>query len=203
MNLNIGSGNLYMTKIGIIRHGSTPWNKGGRAQGNSDIQLNEEGLSGAHQLAERLRTEEWDIVYSSNLLRAQQTAEIIADKIRIKIHLDSRLREVGGGLIEGTTEEERVLKWGGKWRELDLGIESDDSVIARGLSLIEEVSNKHINQNILIVSHGSFIKQILKVLVPHFNIEESLSNASFTSLVKYENGWDCDLYNCTKHLNES
>jgi probable phosphoglycerate mutase len=192
-----------MIKIGIIRHGSTAWNKEGREQGNSDIPLDEEGLSGAHQLAERLKTEEWNIVYSSNLLRAQQTAEIVAEKIGIQIQLDPRLREVSGGLIEGTTEEERVLKWGGKWWELDLGIESDDKVIARGLSLIEELNDKHINQNILIVSHGSFLKKILKVLVPHFKIEDSLRNTSFTSLVKYENGWDCNLYNCTKHLIES
>ena len=117
-----------MIKIGIIRHGSTTWNVEGRAQGNSDIPLDEEGLLGANKLAERLKKENWDIVYSSNLMRAKQTANIIAVKSGIPIYLDPRLREVGGGLIEGTTEDERVLKWGEKWWHLDLGMEKATKV---------------------------------------------------------------------------
>jgi probable phosphoglycerate mutase len=57
--------------------------------------------------------ENWDVVYSSPLLRAKQTAEIIGAKMgNLQIHLEPRLREVGGGQIEGTTEKERNLKWG-------------------------------------------------------------------------------------------
>jgi 2,3-bisphosphoglycerate-dependent phosphoglycerate mutase len=189
-----------MIKIEMIRHGRTSWNDEGREQGKSDIPLNEDGVRGAHQLAERLRSEAWDMVYSSGLLRARQTAEIIANYTGMQIHLDPRLREVGGGLIEGTTEEERVKKWGSNWRELDLGIECNKQVITRGLSFIEEACEKHWNTSILVVSHGSFIEQILKVLVPRFNMVESLNNTSITTLVKCENEWNCTLYNCTKHL---
>jgi len=189
-----------MTRIGIIRHGSTPWNYEGRAQGNSDIPLNKEGLADANKLAERLVKENWDIIYSSNLLRAKQTAEIIADKTGLPLHLEPRLREVAGGLIEGTTEAERVQKWGSKWWELDLGIEKDESVIARGLSMMEDLNVYHPNKNILIVSHGAFIKQMLKVLVPHLEMEESLENTSFTTIIKTDMEWDCDLYNCIRHL---
>lgn len=190
-----------MTRIGIIRHGSTPWNKEGRAQGSSDISLDQAGLSEAYKLAERLRKENWDFIYSSDLLRAKQTAEIIGEKIlRIPLYLEPRLREAGGGQIEGTTEEERVLKWGQNWRELDLGIESADSVITRGLSVIEEITSKHDNKNILIVSHGAFIRHLLKELVPHLNMVESPKNTSLTKLIKAKNGWDSELYNCTIHL---
>ncbi|MGG2063997.1 histidine phosphatase family protein [Bacillus sp. S14(2024)] len=190
-----------MTKIGIIRHGSTPWNKEGRAQGSSDISLDQAGLSEAYKLAERLRKENWDFIYSSDLLRAKQTAEIIGEKIlSIPLYLEPRLREVGGGQIEGTTEEERVLKWGQNWRELDLGIESADSVITRGLSVIEEIASKHDNKNILIVSHGAFIRHLLKELVPHLNMVESPKNTSLTKLIKAKNGWEPELYNCTIHL---
>jgi probable phosphoglycerate mutase len=66
-----------MTKIGIIRHGTTAWNKEGRAQGNSDIPLDNEGLYQALALGKRLSNENWDFIYSSNLLRAKQTAEIV------------------------------------------------------------------------------------------------------------------------------
>ncbi|MCP1125551.1 histidine phosphatase family protein [Bacillus sp. 3103sda1] len=190
-----------MTKIGIIRHGSTPWNKEGRAQGSSDISLDQDGILDAHKLAERLRKENWNFIYSSDLLRAKQTAEIIGEKIaNIPIYLEPRLREAGGGQIEGTTEEERVLKWGKNWRELDLGIESADSVITRGLSVIEEIASKHDNKNILIVSHGAFIRHLLKELVPHLNMVEFPRNTSLTNLIKAKNGWDSELYNCTVHL---
>lgn len=96
-----------MTTLGIIRHGSTHWNKEGRAQGNSNIPLDQAGLSEAYKLAERLATEKWNVIYSSDLLRAKQTAEAIEKNVEnIEIHLDPRLREVSGGQIEGTTEDE-------------------------------------------------------------------------------------------------
>lgn len=190
-----------MAKIGIIRHGSTPWNKEGRAQGSSNISLDQDGITSAYKLAERLCKENWDFIYSSDLLRAKQTAEIIGKKLpNIPLYLETRLREAGGGQIEGTTEEERIFKWGENWRNLDLGIESADRVIARGLSVIEEVASKHENKNILIVSHGAFIRHILKELVPHLHMAESPKNTSLTKIIKLENGWDSELYNCTVHL---
>ncbi|EEL50770.1 MULTISPECIES: histidine phosphatase family protein [Bacillus cereus group] len=191
-----------MTTLGIIRHGSTHWNKEGRAQGNSNIPLDPDGFSDAYKLAERLATENWDIIYSSDLLRAKQTAEAIGKNIdNIEIYLDPRLREAGGGEIEGTTEEERISKWGENWRNLNLGIESADSVLARALPLIEEITYKHPNKNVLIVSHGAFIKYLLKELVPQLNMTDSLKNTSITKIRKLENGWDSELYNCTIHLN--
>jgi len=192
-----------MTTFGIIRHGSTQWNKEGRAQGSSDIPLDEDGLLEAIKLAERLSKENWDFLYSSDLLRAKQTTEIIGKKNKnIQIQYDLRLREVFGGQIEGTTEDERILKWGENWRELDLGIESTESVITRGLTSINDYINKHTNKNILIVSHGSFIIHMLKKLVSNIRLDEHLKNTSITEIIITENGWDCSLYNCTRHLRE-
>lgn len=192
-----------MIRIGIIRHGSTDWNKEGRAQGYSDIPLNKDGLSEAGKLAERLCEEEWDIIYSSNLSRARQTAEVIGNKIgNSKIHLEPRLREVGGGQIEGTTAEERIEKWGSKWRELDLGIENADKVIDRGLSLMNEITQKNGGQRVLIVSHGSSIKHLLKELLPNLN-DESLENCSLTIIQRSSDEWELKLHNCTRHLVEN
>ncbi|WP_174615576.1 histidine phosphatase family protein [Virgibacillus ihumii] len=189
-----------MTKLGFIRHGITQWNIEGRAQGNSDIPLAEQGLQEARLLAERPEIAGWDVVYSSDLLRAKQTAEIIVAKTGVPLYLDARLRERSGGLIEGTTEEERMEKWGPRWRELDMKFESNESIISRGMSFIDEINGKHDSQKVLIVSHGAFIKRLLNELIPGGNMVESLYNTSFTTLVKCESGWDCDLYNCTKHL---
>lgn len=192
-----------MTRIGIIRHGATAWNKEGRDQGSSDIPLDQEGISQAHKLAERLSKEEWHIIYTSNLLRAAQTAKIIAKRIgNVPIQYDARLREQGGGQIEGTTEAERIIRWGKNWRELDLGIESTESIITRGISFIAEVTNKYSNKNILIISHGSFIRKLLKELNTNLSIEDPLKNTSLTKLLKTGNGWEGELYNCIIHLNE-
>ncbi|MCM3439536.1 histidine phosphatase family protein [Metabacillus halosaccharovorans] len=189
-----------MTKIGFIRHGSTPWNIEGKAQGWCDIPLNIDGIVDANRLAQRLLLEDWDIIYSSDLIRAHHTANIIAEKMMKTVYLDSRLREIAGGLIEGTTEEERILKWGSGWRELDLQIESDDRVLSRGITFINEICEKHPNENVLIVSHGSFLKKIIKKLIPNEPFEESLLNTSITLLQRDTIGWSCSLFNCTKHL---
>ncbi|GIN85204.1 putative phosphatase PhoE [Heyndrickxia sporothermodurans] len=192
-----------MTRIGFIRHGSTAWNKERRAQGNTDIPLDEEGLLQASMLAARLSNEEWDVIYSSDLLRAKQTADIIGEKLQnIPIHYEMRLREASGGQIEGTTEKERIEKWGPNWRELDLGIEKADNVVKRGIPIFEEISKKHDSKNILIVSHGAFITHLLKELVPHLAQKESLNNTSLTKLIKENQGWECELFNCTRHLDK-
>jgi len=192
-----------MTTIGIIRHGSTLWNKEGRAQGSSDIPLDEEGLFEAHKLSDRLGKENWDVIFSSDLLRAKQTTEIISSYIRdVPIYYDHRLREVLGGQIEGTTEQERIEKWGKEWRNLDLGIESSESLLVRTNSLIDEIAYKHKNKKILIVSHGSFIKHLLRNFVSNINLDEQMRNSSITKITLSNEGWRCELYNCTKHLED-
>ena len=189
-----------MTTIGFIRHGSTPWNIEGKEQGWCDIPLNNDGVEDANRLAHRLLLEDWDVIYSSDLSRAYQTANIIAEKLKKDINKDSRLREISGGLIEGTTEEERIKKWGKAWRELDLNIESDDRVYSRGLSFINEICEKHPYENVLIVSHGSFLKKIIRKILPEGPFENALLNTSMTLLKNDKRGWSCPLYNCTKHL---
>lgn len=189
-----------MIEIGFVRHGITAWNDELRAQGSSDIPLNEEGLAQAWRVAERLSAESWDIIYSSNLSRAHETAKAIANKTGIPLQLDDRLRERGGGLIEGTIEEERVKKWGSNWRQMDLSMETQESLIERGTSFMEELVGKHENQRILIVSHGAFLRRLLQNVVPHFNFDESLKNTSVTSIVMMDKQWECSLYNCTKHI---
>ncbi|WP_019424530.1 histidine phosphatase family protein [Paenibacillus sp. OSY-SE] len=189
-----------VTTIGIIRHGSTDWNKEGRAQGNSDISLNEEGMAQAKQLAARLMTEQWDIIYTSDLRRAKQTAEIIKESTNVELRFDVRLREMGGGQIEGTTEAERIEKWGVDWRQLDLGLESNEEGLRRGMDCINELAAKHVGKNILIVSHGALIRAILGGMSSHFTCEGVLQNISFTKLRKVDAAWECELYNCTAHI---
>jgi len=190
-----------MTRIGFIRHGSTAWNKAGRAQGHTNIPLDDEGFEQAEKLAERLSKEKWDVIYSSDLTRARQTAETVREKLGdIPIYFDERLREAGGGLMEGTTESERIEKWGSDWRKIDLKNESKESVEARGLPAIEEMLKKHPGQNILIVSHGAFNRHLLNKLVPVEKGHRPLNNTSVTKILLNTDQWKCELYNCTQHL---
>ncbi len=188
-----------MATIILIRHGSTSWNKEGRAQGNSDIPLDQDGINQAERLAKRLSSEKWNHIYSSPLARAKQTASIIGTTLDININLDDRLKERSGGLIEGTTEEERKEKWGINWLELDLGLEPIESVQLRGNQFLEEIVKRHPNEKVLVVSHGALIHFNFAKLVPNITTDH-FGNTSITVLKKIDNEWICELHNCTKHL---
>lgn len=189
-------------KIGLVRHGLTDWNAKQIIQGQSDIPLNAEGRRQAEQLAERLLTEQplWDAVCSSDLARARVTAETVANKLGIPLlEPDIRLRERFFGQIEGTTLPEREARWGTNWRNLELGIESDEDMRRRGVEALEDLAKLQPRRNVLIVSHGSFIAQLLLELC-HGLEDARLDNVSYSVLEQREGKWQTLLHNCTKHL---
>jgi len=194
--------------IGLIRHGQTEWNALGRIQGQTDIPLSEEGRRQAEALAERLLGEEqkWDAVISSNLQRAHETARIIASKLGLPLLApDERLSERYFGEVEGTTAEERLQRWGENWRQADAGQESDAAVRARGMSFIEEWRRKQPDTRLLVVSHGSFLAQLLQEMCGQLD-DGHLVNMSF-SILQHDasdsasgGAWKPLLHNCSLHL---
>lgn len=196
-------GVVILTIIGFVRHGVTAWNKEGRAQGSSDVPLDDEGIETAKRVAARLSNEQWDVIYTSHLQRAKKTAEIIAAKLPdAELIEDARLREIGGGLVEGTTEAERIEKWGKDWRQQDMGFEQTASIIARGMESLADIQMKHAGKKVLVVSHGSFIKWMLNELVTDAVYEKSLDNTSLTIVELNDDKNQCHLFNCTAHLQE-
>lgn len=191
-----------MTVIGIVRHGITEWNVSGIAQGSSDIPLNETGKSQAAALAHRLALEEpWDMIVCSDLARAKETAEIISEKLALPISFfDTRLREMSGGEIEGTTEQQRLEKWGANWRKQDLGMESSDSVGKRGSEAIDSILQEYEGKKVLVVSHGALIGITLRRMLPGRFEKTGMQNTSITILEHSGSEWNCTLYNCVKHL---
>ncbi|WP_342564565.1 histidine phosphatase family protein [Paenibacillus sp. FSL R7-0345] len=188
------------TTIGLIRHGSTLWNKEARIQGHTDNPLDDEGLKQAAEIAERLSGEEWELVYSSDMLRARQTAEVIAARLGFTVAgLVPGIREMSGGLLEGTNEQERVERWGKDWRTLELGLETRESGRLRGSSAIEELAERHPGRRILVVSHGAILRSALSGLVPDLDLSQLLKNTSLTRIIKSGDTWTCDLYNCVEH----
>ena len=193
-----------MTTIGLIRHGVTEWNELGKAQGVSDIPLNKIGKQQASALANRLSLNlEWDLIVTSDLSRAIETAQIISSKLKLPVSIrDERIREINCGEIEGTTEVERIIKWGSNWRELNLGMEKFEGVSSRGLEFLEELVITYKDKRVLVVSHGALIGLTLQRLLPEQFPRTYIENTSVTILENSENKWYCTLYNCTNHLVE-
>lgn len=192
-------GEIALTIIGFVRHGQTAWNKEGRVQGSSNIPLNDEGVQAAEKLATRLEGEHWDVIVTSPMNRAKHTAEILAARMpNVKVVEDDRVRERSSGLIEGTTEQERVQKWGPDWRELNMQFETADSVVARGMEFVEEQIHMNPDKRILVVSHGSFIKRMIVTLLEDDRYAVTIDNTSLT-IIDVE-GKSCSLLNCTAHL---
>ncbi len=92
-----------MTSLWLVRHGQTDWNLEGRYQGQSDVPLNATGLSQAAAFAASLDGQQFEALYSSDLARAYQTAEVIAAKTGLPVQTDPRLREINQGQWQGRT----------------------------------------------------------------------------------------------------
>lgn len=189
-------------RMGWIRHGRTSWNAEGKIQGQTDIPLNEEGTAQARMLAARLAGDamRWDAIISSDLQRARETACIISARLGIPLlPADHRLRERGFGEIEGTTEQERLARWGPDWRRTYEGQESDADVTARGLAFIADMREQAPQRNLLVVSHGSFLSQLLHSLCDGLD-DSYICNMSYSIVELQEESWVSLLHNCSLHL---
>ncbi len=90
----------------LVRHGETVWNKAGKLQGRTDIELDEYGRELAGELGRKLEDVQFDKIYSSPLIRAYETACLIRGHRNIQIVRDSRLCEISFGVREGDSWEE-------------------------------------------------------------------------------------------------
>jgi broad specificity phosphatase PhoE len=154
-----------VTTLLLARHGETDWNRDGRWQGQSDTPLNELGREQARELAESL--DGIDAVYSSDLERARETAEIVAGRLGLEVKVDERLRERSFGAWEGLTMEEIERGYEqahGRWRAGEGhgadDAEAFDAFATRVHSFLEEVLRRHPDETVLVVGHGGSIRVI-------------------------------------------
>ena len=96
----------------LFRHGETDWNREGRLQGHTDTPLNATGLTQAQALAESLRPHRLDAVVSSDLKRAQTTAQIVAEALRVPLFTEAGLRETDVGAAEGLLWADAKTRFG-------------------------------------------------------------------------------------------
>ena len=157
-----------MRQLTLIRHGVTAWNKTGQFQGHTDIPLSAEGQKQARVLAKHLAkaTETVDLVYSSPLKRAVETAEIVFPQF--EIIQDERLKEIHFGIFEGHTQTENEASelWG-KWyadpfkRKAPQG-ESYEDVRLRAVAWMESLPEL---ERIVAVAHSGTIQMLLSYVL--------------------------------------
>jgi probable phosphoglycerate mutase len=186
-----------MMLLGFIRHGVTEWNALRRLQGQQDTPLSEAGKQQASALGEQLPGGGWDAIYSSDLMRAAETARLIAASTGIPdVRWDARLRERSFGPLEGTTLAEREARWGAEAYALP-GVETADAVAARAsdfcMSLVKAGAAEH--RHVLAVSHGALIKLLCAELLGDRTPGGGVDNASLTLLAYDGRTWRCLLYN--------
>lgn len=162
---------MQATRIIAVRHGETAWNVDTRIQGQLDIPLNEKGRWQAQRLARALAASEpMAALYSSDLLRAWDTAKSIADSTGLAVVTDTGLRERAFGRFEGKTFVELEASWPQetlRWRERDPdwappGGESLLEVRARVLQTVDTLAAQHVGEQIVLVSHGGVLDALYR-----------------------------------------
>ncbi len=166
-----------LCKLYLIRHGQTEWNSIGRIQGQKDSILSEEGKKQAHDVKKALKNVHFDAIFSSDLIRTQQTAEIINIDRKLAIVTHNALRERTLGEHDGKMgkdymeeikellEEYKGLPEDGKWNyKFGKNYESDLEVLQRLIRILREISVGYMGKTVLVVTHGGAIRILLTKL---------------------------------------
>jgi 2,3-bisphosphoglycerate-dependent phosphoglycerate mutase len=154
------------TRIIAIRHGETAWNVDTRIQGQLDVPLNETGRWQAQRLARALAAREpIDVVYSSDLLRAWETARAVSETTGAPVITDEGLRERGFGVFQGKTFAEieaSLPEEALRWRKRDPfwapeGGESLTAMRRRVVETLHTLASRHTGEQIVLVAHGGVL----------------------------------------------
>ena len=183
------------THFGLLRHGQTDWNINFLLQGVTDIPMNETGIEQIKLAAKAIRAEEWDLVLTSPLSRARQTAEIIASHVGFPEIVEQELLiERSFGEAEGLSHEQ----WRAKYANLDEipGGESRTQLQERSKLLLNTMSKNFAGKRVLAISHGALIRSLLAEVsnneLPRDG--ERLGNASLNVVEHSNNIWKVRKY---------
>jgi 2,3-bisphosphoglycerate-dependent phosphoglycerate mutase len=200
-----------LTRVLAIRHGETAWNVDGRIQGQLNIPLNHTGRWQAHRLALALAEESLDAVYSSDLLRALETAQAVSAGSGCSIVTDVGLRERGFGEFEGLTFKEIEQRWpeqSERWRKRDplFGPERGETLadfFDRSVSTVTRLASAHPGQTIAVVAHGGVLDCLYRAATRQgLQAPRSwqLGNASINRLLYTPQGFTLVGWSDTWHL---
>jgi broad specificity phosphatase PhoE len=145
----------------LIRHGQTEWNATSRWQGQADPPLNAVGHEQAQHTAQELSGQKIDVLISSDLKRARETAEIIAATLSLEVRFEPRLREINLGDWQGLYSTEIRARWPQEveaWHDSPLSVrpphgETIAELADRVLKAVEDIAQHYPQQRVGIVAH--------------------------------------------------
>lgn len=184
-----------MTTLCIIRHGETDWNIDGRFQGLEEIELNETGKKQSLECTKYLKNFKWDLIVTSPLKRAMQTADIISKQLNIKkIDVLQGLIERDFGSASGLLPEEREKRF--PTGEIP-DAETKEHTTKRSMDTLKLIDDTYTNKNVIVVTHGGVIKSIIGfVNSKEFDsVKEKIKNASITVLKGRGYEWKVKIFN--------
>ena len=199
-----------MTRLILVRHGETEWNRTERYQGHTDIELSTIGLWQAERLRDHLDGQRIDAVYSSDLKRAWRTAQIITSKRDLAVIPCKELREIDFGKLEGMTRDEiqrHYPNWGDMSPDVSPpGGESLNQFISRIKLFASQLVEPTVDKTILVVAHGGSLQVLIRILlkrdIEHQWWQMRLVNASITILEGCPGQMTLSLLSDTRHLED-
>ncbi len=204
---------MLATRIIAIRHGETAWNVDSRIQGHLDIPLNDVGRAQAARAAAALADESVQAIYSSDLLRAYETAQAIAQTLAQPVLIDKGLREREFGVFQGRTfaeveadAPEQAMRW--RKREPDFTPEGGESLNVfrdRVVQTASALAGAHLGQQIVLVAHGGVMDVLYRAATGQ-GVQAprtwQLSNAAINRLLWTPDGFTLVGWADTHHLDD-
>ena len=202
-----------MGRFLIVRHGETAWNADGRIQGHSNTALSEHGVQQARATASRLADVAIDAAYSSDLVRASETARILLEGRDTSLVQTAELRERYYGVFEGLTVDERRTRHPDMFaaslvKDLDFapaGGESARKTLDRMAAFVGGIKEKHLEETVLLAGHGGSLRSLILAVMdlpPEATWKFVMANCSLTIIDTYWDNAVLRLYNDTSHLTQ-
>ena len=204
---------MTTTRFCLVRHGETDWNARRRLQGHTDIDLNLRGIAQAEQMARALKkiNLQFDVLYTSDLQRAANTAKEIERLFNTSALVSSALRERHLGALQGLTMGEAPKLEPELWRShLDRNLNEElrggESIIqfsSRIKEALDQILQQNIGKTILIVSHGGALDMMYRLASSQSLDSEkavAVPNASLNWISHDGQSWKVDGWGDTSHL---
>lgn len=198
------------TKIIFVRHGETVDNSRRIIRGHTNSPLSKKGLEQARKVGLRFKDEHIDMIFSSDIGRAKQTAAEIKQYHNVPLKYDKRLRERNYGTYEGRHADDwlrAISRTKKSFRNFKpKNGESPVQVIIRGVDFVKYILKHYPGKIIMVVAHGTIIRQIVMKLLNETdrNYHKYVHMNTGVTIIEFDNKeFKLRKLNCTKHLKES
>jgi 2,3-bisphosphoglycerate-dependent phosphoglycerate mutase len=204
---------MTITRFCLVRHGETDWNAARRLQGHTDIDLNARGLAQAKQMAQALKkiNLQFDVLYTSDLLRAAKTAQAIEALFNTSANSNVALRERHLGALQGLTTNEASTREPELWkshlsRNIEENLRDGESIQQfsdRIKTALEKIRADHLGKTILLVSHGGALDMMYRIASNQaLDAKKTVAvpNASLNWISHNGLTWKVDSWADTSHL---